>query len=80
MKVYNKGIVYDEDTNQEYVLEGVDYDEGFRGGNGLVLCTDISEGYSAIQKVETVPSPSGAYNKITVALVAELKNYTYLEK
>ena len=78
MKVYSKGVVYDFDTEMEYILEGVDYDNGFRGGNGYVLCVD-GDNYAAVQKVETTRSSQLSYDKIKVSTVAQLKNYSFKE-
>lgn len=79
MKVFNKGIVYDQDTGKEYELIGVEYDNGFKGGNGLVLVLSEDESYAAIQEVRTIPSNSSLeIEKIIVTTVAKLKDYKYV--
>lgn len=81
MKVYNKGVVYDFDTEKGYVLGGVIYDCGFRGGDGLVFVTSEDEGYAAIQEVHTVQCGGQleGIEKIAVSTVAQLKNYCFEE-
>lgn len=80
MKVFNKGKVYDKSLNKEYLLSGVVYDRGFRGGNGLVLCVDEEEGYAAIQEVETTSKPYNSLEMTTVKVVAFLDDYEYFEE
>lgn len=81
MKVYNKGVVYDFDEEKEYILDGVVYNGGFRGGNGLVFVLAEDEGYAAIQEVSSVPCGGEleGLEKLTVSTVAQLKNYSFEE-
>lgn len=79
MKVYNKGVVHDKDTGKEYTLSGVEYDQGFKGGNGLVFVLAEDEKYAAIQEVKSFPAVEDPFQleKIVVSTVATLKNYSF---
>ena len=73
LRIYNRGVVFDKKSMTAYILDGVDYDGGFRSGSGFVLEVDEAENYAAVHMI----SEEGEL--IRDHVVAVLEDYSYCE-